>query len=219
MSAVFKAIDTSTRQIVAVKVPCLHDSVFRERFEREIDIGQMLDHPAILKVLPVNGRSRLYLVMEYVEGQTLWDRLRHERPLPVDEALSIAARLCDAVEHLRRHQVSHRDLKPAMASIMRARLVGDPVAPRSYNAALSPQVEEIVLRALARDPNDRYLTAFQFRADLERPAHVLLTGRASRLQPVSLPSQTFVVARMIVFSLLTPVALFFFFLLLFSRQR
>ncbi len=111
------------------------------------------------------------------------------------------------------------DEQPDMASIMRARLVGDPVAPRTYNADLSPQVEEIILHALARDPGDRYRSAPELKADLECPARVAVTGRASRLTPVSLPSQGMVVARLIVLSLLAPVVLFFVFLLLFNRQR
>src|SRR6185312_9017061 len=81
------------------------------------------------------------------------------------------------------------DEQPDMYSMMKARLVGDPVAPRLCNPALSEDVEEVVLRALAREPGDRYQTAAEFRADLERPERVMITGRAQRLKPVRLGSQ------------------------------
>jgi serine/threonine-protein kinase len=69
--------------------------------------------------------------------------------------------------------------------IMNARAIGDPVAPRKVNPAISPQAEEIVLRAMERNPARRYPSATAMRADLEAPRHVELTGRAQRLQPAT----------------------------------
>jgi serine/threonine protein kinase len=63
------------------------------------------------------------------------------------------------------------------------RLTGDPVAPRTLNPGLSPQVEEIVLRALQRDPARRYPTAAAMLADLAAPERVVVTGLSERLQP------------------------------------
>ena len=64
--------------------------------------------------------------------------------------------------------------------IMNARLTGDPVAPRSLVPNLSPQMEEIILHAMARDPADRYQDARQFRDDLSNPAAVKVTGRGDQ---------------------------------------
>lgn len=66
-----------------------------------------------------------------------------------------------------------------------ARHIGDPKAPRTLNPDLSLQVEEIVLRALRRDPNERYESAAAFGADLNDPSHVPLTGLATRLIAVT----------------------------------
>jgi serine/threonine-protein kinase len=63
------------------------------------------------------------------------------------------------------------------------RVSGDPPAPRSVNPAVTPQAEEIVLRALRRDPGDRYQTVAAFKADLDAPEGVHVTGLSGRLQP------------------------------------
>lgn len=65
---------------------------------------------------------------------------------------------------------------------LNARVTGDPVAPRKINRDLSAQAEEIVLRALARDPADRYPTATAMKAELDTAEHVRVTGLADRLQ-------------------------------------
>src|SRR5207302_6389359 len=67
-------------------------------------------------------------------------------------------------------------------AVMNARLVGDPVAPRTYNPALRPQVEEIILHAMTRDPADRYASAREMKADLDHPDAVVVTG-GSRVSP------------------------------------
>jgi serine/threonine-protein kinase len=66
--------------------------------------------------------------------------------------------------------------------IMNARVEGDPEAPRKRNAKVSPQVEEIILHAMERDPKNRYQTAVAMKAELDDPAAVQLTGRCDRLQ-------------------------------------
>ena len=66
-------------------------------------------------------------------------------------------------------------------AVMNARLTGDPVAPRKRNADLSPQVEEIVLHAMARHPPDRYPSALAMKHELDNPQAVQVTGRADRL--------------------------------------
>jgi hypothetical protein len=65
---------------------------------------------------------------------------------------------------------------------MNARVTGDPVAPRKRNPNVSPQVEEIILHAMERDPDKRYQTAKAMKAELDDPGSVQMTGRCDRLQ-------------------------------------
>jgi len=65
--------------------------------------------------------------------------------------------------------------------IMNSRVSGDPVAPRKRNDNISPQVEEIVLHAMARNPQDRYPSALAMKQELDNPEAVEVTGRAQRL--------------------------------------
>jgi serine/threonine-protein kinase len=65
---------------------------------------------------------------------------------------------------------------------LNARLTGDPVAPRKLNPELSHQAEEIVLRALQREPGDRYSSAAAMKTDLDDVAHLRVTGLSERLQ-------------------------------------
>jgi serine/threonine-protein kinase len=98
-----------------------------------------------------------------------------------------------------------------------ARLVGDPVAPSRYVPNLSPQVEEILLHALARKPADRYASAAAMKADLEAPERVLVSGRASRLQKPNRAKLWWPVVWVVGGSLLFFVALFFMFLALLRK--
>jgi len=115
MATIFRARDTSNGHVVALKVPLLEyasDLVFHERFRREEEIGQRLDHGSVIKVLHPREKSRLYLAMEYVDGELLRDRLRREGRLPIDEAVRIAIRIADVLLYLHGEGVVHRDLKP-----------------------------------------------------------------------------------------------------------
>jgi serine/threonine-protein kinase len=103
-------------------------------------------------------------------------------------------------------------------AVMNARVLGDPVAPRQRNPSVPPQVEEIILHAMERDPKARYATASAFRADLESPTSVPLTGRAERLE---LPGRP-LLARMprVVFFWALGLGLgFLFFFLVWIRMR
>jgi serine/threonine-protein kinase len=103
--------------------------------------------------------------------------------------------------------------------VMNARLIGDPVAPRIYNPQIRPEVEEIILHAMARNPADRYRSAAEMKAEVDAPETVQVTGRASRLTaPVPWKRQWRVV-RVALLSILLPVALFFLFFLMLSRRR
>jgi serine/threonine protein phosphatase PrpC len=115
MASLFKANDRQTGQAVALKVPYLQiesDPAGFDRFRREEEIGLQLNHPHILKVLRVEKKSRPYLVMEYLEGQTLGELLKSVRPLPEPDAVKIASRICEALDYMHKGGVVHRDLKP-----------------------------------------------------------------------------------------------------------
>ena len=115
MATLYRAIDHETGRTVVLKVPHLQfesDIAFHERFLREEAIGQRLDHPAIVKVLTPKSKSRMYLAMEYVQGQPLREWLKHTPQLPIDTAVALAIQIADALVYLHAHDVVHRDLKP-----------------------------------------------------------------------------------------------------------
>jgi eukaryotic-like serine/threonine-protein kinase len=115
MASIFKATDRESGEPVVLKVPHIQyesDVVFYERFMREEEIGRRLSHPNIVRSLAPASKSRMYLALEYVEGESLRARLRAKRPLATEEALHIACQLCTAVAYLHEQGVVHRDLKP-----------------------------------------------------------------------------------------------------------
>ena len=115
MASLFKANDRQTGKAVALKIPHLQiesDPAGFERFRREEEIGLKLNHPYILKIFSVEKKSRPYIVMEYLEGQTLNDLLTRVHPLPEPDAARIASRICEALDYMHKNQVVHRDLKP-----------------------------------------------------------------------------------------------------------
>ena len=115
MASIFKAVDTESGTTVALKVPHVQfesDVVFHQRFKREEEIGQKLDHPALVKILTPRAKSRLYIAMEYVDGRSLRAIMSEERTMPVERALDIARQIAEALVHLHEQKVVHRDLKP-----------------------------------------------------------------------------------------------------------
>jgi serine/threonine-protein kinase len=116
MGTIFKAEDKQNGdRLVAMKVPHLEyesDPNFFSRFKREERIGLELSHPFILKFIPVEKKSRPYIVTEYLKGCTLAHLLKAMRPLPEKDALKIASLICEALQHMHDHGVIHRDLKP-----------------------------------------------------------------------------------------------------------
>ncbi|GFO53088.1 hypothetical protein GMSM_00950 [Geomonas sp. Red276] len=115
MATIFKAADLDTGQTVAIKVPHLQfesDPGFYSRFVREGEVGARFHHPYLLKFIAVEKQSRPYLVMEYLEGETLAQFLKSAGALPERQALEMASRICGALSHMHQAQVIHRDLKP-----------------------------------------------------------------------------------------------------------
>jgi serine/threonine-protein kinase len=264
MGTIYKAEDRQNGgQLVAVKLPHMEyesDPNFYSRFQREERIGLELNHPFVLKFVPVENKSRPYIVTEYLKGCTLAHLLQAMRPLPEKDALKIAGLICQALNYMHNQGVIHRDLKPQNVMIccdgtirvmdfglakdfvsrsitrlgnsksmgtpdymapeqvqgkradkrtdiynlgtllyemvtgripfqnenpwaaLNARVTGDPVAPRKINRDLSAQAEEIVLRALQRNPSERYPSAAAMQVELENVEHVRVTGLADRLQ-------------------------------------
>jgi serine/threonine-protein kinase len=263
MATIFRARDSGDGRIVAVKVPHLQyasDIVFHQRFLREEQIGLSLDHPGIIKVFTRKETSRLYLVMEYVEGELLSSLLRREHRLPVPTAVDYALQLCDVLIYLHDRNILHRDLKPdnimilnngrlklmdfgialdaALRKItwtglsqpvgtpdymapeqikgsrgsartdiyslgillyemltgtvpfpgenvytaMQAKMLEQPALPASLRHDLTPQLQEIILHAIERNPNDRFRNARELREALEHQDRVVLTDRTSAPQ-------------------------------------
>ncbi|PYV25199.1 MAG: hypothetical protein DMG27_10760 [Acidobacteria bacterium] len=258
MASIFRATDVRTGRPVAIKVPhpeMESDPVFFERFHREEEIGKAMDHPGVMKVIAEDGRSQVYMVMEWVEGRLLRQVLNEQRKLPPERAVRIALRILDTLEYLHSHGIVHRDLKPENVMvdaedriklidfgiaaktgarrltfaklsqtlgtpdyispeqvkgkrgdarsdlyavgvmlyemltgkapftgpnafvIMNDRLLNSPVPPREIDPTISPQLQEIIYRALERDPSKRYASAREFAWDLEHQDQV---GAAER---------------------------------------
>ena len=104
-------------------------------------------------------------------------------------------------------------------AIMNARLVGDPIAPRKLNGKISPQVEEVILHAMARDPKDRYASAAGMKQELDNLEKVILTGRHERLRPPKPLDVGLRANRILIVALLIPVILLILFLLIFPGAR
>lgn len=122
MGEVYKARDVRLGRTVAIKVLPPHVAGredFRQRFEREARAVSNLKHPHIC-VLHDIGRSdgADFMVMEYLEGETLAARLSRGVP-PIDQVLKIATEVADALDHAHRNGVVHRDVKPTNIMLTR----------------------------------------------------------------------------------------------------
>ena len=114
MASIFKAKDFKTGELVAVKVPFMRyesEPAFFTRFQREEEIGKSLNHPSLLKIYSLDDKSRPYMVMELLEGQTLRQILNTSSGSG-RRGGRYRRQLCDALQHMHEQNVVHRDMKP-----------------------------------------------------------------------------------------------------------
>jgi serine/threonine protein kinase/Tol biopolymer transport system component len=115
MGEVYRARDTRLERTVAIKVlnaQLVASTELRARFEREAKVISQLQHPHICVLHDVGNEGPIdYLVMEFLQGESLAERLR-KGPLPAQQVLTIAIEIADALEKAHRAGVVHRDLKP-----------------------------------------------------------------------------------------------------------
>src|SRR5438477_6419938 len=116
MGEVYRARDTKLKREVAIKI--LPEEFSRDpdriaRFQREAEVLASLNHPNIAAIYDVSETAgSRFLVLEFVEGETLAERIARG-PIPIEEALSIAKSICEALEVAHEKGITHRDLKPA----------------------------------------------------------------------------------------------------------
>jgi serine/threonine-protein kinase len=300
MSVLYRATDLHSMRQVAIKVPLEQmeaDPVLIERFKREQEIGQLLDHPGIVKTFNSEERSRLYMVIEWVDGRLLRTILNAEKKLSAERAVRIALGICDALDYMHKRGIVHRDLKPenvmvgeddqiklidfgiAMKedarrltfvnvtsllgtpdyispeqvkgargdqrsdiysmgimlyemltgrvpfvgpnplAVMNERVLNDVKPPRELNSEISPELEEILYRALEREPRHRYATASEMMWDLEHQEQVGVEPRGTRSAGLG-GKRPLLSGKMLLYATLAlvPVVLFVLMLLLAKKQ-
>src|SRR6266545_4154133 len=123
MGEVYRARDTRLERTVAIKVLSSKLSASlesRQRFEREAKTISQLSHPHICALHDVGREGETeYLVMEYLEGETLADRLL-KGPLPLEQTLRFGIQIADALDKAHRQGIVHRDLKPGNVMITKS---------------------------------------------------------------------------------------------------
>jgi serine/threonine-protein kinase len=123
MGEVYKATDTRLDRTVAIKVLPEHvagDPDLKQRFEREARTVAALNHPHICTLHDIGNQDGIdFLVMEYLDGETLGQRLE-KGALPLDQALQIAIEIVDALDKAHRQGIVHRDLKPGNIMLTKA---------------------------------------------------------------------------------------------------
>jgi serine/threonine protein kinase len=116
MAVVYKARCTWLDRIVTVKVlrdELVNDEEFVRRFRQEAQAVARLSHPNIVSVYDVGQEDgTYYIVMEYIDGQTLKEMIKEKGKLSPEKAIDLTSQICSALEHAHENNIIHRDIKP-----------------------------------------------------------------------------------------------------------
>jgi len=116
MGSIYRAVDITTGQEVAVKIPdptMIGDPAQYERFQRELEVMKTLRHPAIQHGVASGQFNRMpFLVTELVDGISMRAWVQQHAPVPPDEAVVLIRKIADAIAYCHENNVIHRDLKP-----------------------------------------------------------------------------------------------------------
>src|ERR1051326_8558278 len=116
MGTVYKARRRDGGSAVAIKIippTAARSTVLLQRFKREFNDARQIDHPHVVKALEFcEGPPSPYLVMEFVEGESLGQRIDRDGKIPEAEAVRIIAQVCQGLHRAHKHNMVHRDVKP-----------------------------------------------------------------------------------------------------------
>ncbi len=116
MGAIWKGRHRTTGEIVAVKIMPAHmanNATLLKRFEQEFRAASRLDHPNIVRALDYGeANASPYLVMEFVQGESLGQRIDREGRIPEAEAIRIIAQVAQGLHRAHKQNLVHRDVKP-----------------------------------------------------------------------------------------------------------
>jgi serine/threonine protein kinase len=116
MSHVYKARHRRTGELVAIKVPqerVVSNPVSLKRFEQEFGVARLIEHPNLVRVLQFGHTGgKPYIVMEFIQGESLGDRIHRQGALPEVEGVRIIAQVASALQAAHKRKIIHRDVKP-----------------------------------------------------------------------------------------------------------